>query len=172
MRHRSLVLSVFALLAVAPGLQPGHAATAFAQASGTIDLNTATKAELLAFKGIGQAYADKIISGRPFKMRSELVSRHILSTTEYLKIKAHLLPKAEDDMASAGSAEPAADASGRLDINTASKDQLLAFPGIGQIYADKIIEGRPYKMRSDLVRRKILPAAVYTKIKEQIIAKQ
>ena len=174
MRHQSVLLSVFALLAVTPVLGSRYGATVSAQATETIDLNTATRDQLLAFKGIGQAYTDKIIQGRPFKMRSELVSRRIMPATEYLKIKARLLPTAESDVAPtpAPAAAPAPDASGRLDINTATKDQLLAFPGIGQIYAEKIIQGRPYKMRSDLVRRKILPANVYTKIKDQIIAKQ
>ena len=172
MRHHSLMLGVFALLAVTPVIAPRHAATVAAQTGETLDLNTATKEQLLAFKGIGQVYADKIIQGRPFKMRSELVSRKIMPATEYVKIKAGLLPKAEMEAAAEPMAAPTPDASGRLDINTATKDQLLGFPGIGQTYADKIIQGRPYKMRSDLVRRKVLPANVYAKIKDQIIAKQ
>lgn len=172
MRHHSLMLGVFALLAVTPVIAPRHAATVAAQTGETLDLNTATKEQLLAFKGIGQVYADKIIQGRPFKMRSELVSRKIMPATEYVKIKASLLPKAEMEAAAEPMAAPTPDASRRLDINTATKDQLLGFPGIGQTYADKIIQGRPYKMRSDLVRRKVLPANVYAKIKDQIIAKQ
>ena len=172
MRHHSLMLGVFALLAVTPVIAPRHAATVAAQTGETLDLNTATKEQLLAFTGIGQAYADRIIKGRPFKMRSELVSRKIMPATAYLKIKAGLLPKAEMEVSAEPTAAPTPDASGRLDINSATKDQLLAFPGIGQVYADKIIQGRPYKMRSDLVRRKVLPANVYAKIKGQIIAKQ
>jgi DNA uptake protein ComE-like DNA-binding protein len=57
-----------------------------------------------------------------------------------------------------------------VDINSATKDQLTALPGIGDAYSQKIIDGRPYNSKRDLLTRKILPQATYDQVKDQIIA--
>jgi len=71
--------------------------------------------------------------------------------------------------APAQTAKPEAD---KLDINTATKDQLKALPGIGDVYSQKIIDGRPYRAKNELVQKKIIPQATYDKCKDLIIAKQ
>ncbi len=59
-----------------------------------------------------------------------------------------------------------------LDINSASKAELDALPGIGSARADAIIKGRPYKGKDELTQKKIIPDNVYAGIKDKIIAKQ
>jgi competence protein ComEA len=60
----------------------------------------------------------------------------------------------------------------KLDLNSASKDELKALPGIGDAYADKIIAGRPYANKRQLVSRNIVPESSYKKFSDKVIAKQ
>jgi DNA uptake protein ComE-like DNA-binding protein len=57
-----------------------------------------------------------------------------------------------------------------LDINTATAEQLKALPGMGDAYIARIIAGRPYTAKNQLVTRGVIPQAAYEKVKDQIIA--
>ncbi|HEX4943391.1 MAG TPA: helix-hairpin-helix domain-containing protein, partial [Usitatibacteraceae bacterium] len=59
-----------------------------------------------------------------------------------------------------------------LDLNTASREELVKLKGIGDARADAIIKGRPYKGKNELVDKKIVPENVYNDIKDKVIAKQ
>ena len=104
-------------------------------------------------------------------------SKRFLSVILSLMLAATLGFAQASAAASAGSSKSTKNAKAtagtqKLDINTASKDQLDALRGIGAAYSQKIIDGRPYNAKNDLVRRKIIPQATYDGIKDQIIAHQ
>ena len=79
---------------------------------------------------------------------------------------------AKDEPKKPPTATAPAKAEAQLDLNTASREDLVKLKGIGDARADAIIKGRPYKAKNELVDKKIVPENVYNDIKDKIIAKQ
>src|SRR5207244_3015462 len=104
-RHRLLLASLLAAVALALGpstvlaqTRPKPKATtsakqAAAPKAAVVDINTASKAELMALSGIGDAYSQKIIAGRPYARKDQLVSRNIIPKATYDKIKDQIIAK-------------------------------------------------------------------------------
>jgi competence protein ComEA len=102
-------------------------------------------------------------------MRRNLLARVLVVIFALSLISGMAIAQAAKSSASAGAMAANGDL---VDINSATKDQLEALPGIGTAYSQKIIDGRPYKKKTDLVTKKVVPQATYNKIKDKIIAKQ
>jgi len=90
----------------------------------------------------------------------------LTSVSPVLAQQPKTAPPAKSDTAGAATKQEP------LDINSASVDELKAIPGIGDAYAKKIVDGRPYKRKDELVQKKVVPQGTYDKIKDQIVAKQ
>lgn len=87
-------------------------------------------------------------------------------------IPAQSAPAASQKSAPVTSAAAPASHGPLLDINTATPDQLKQLPGIGDAYTKRIIDGRPYAAKTQLLSRGILPKGTYDGIASQIIAKR
>ena len=121
------------------------APAAAAAAPKLVNLNSATADQLDTIPNIGEKRSDAIIKGRPYKTTQELVTKKVLTQGIFDKIKDKVTVK--------------------VNLNTASTDELDGLPGIGEKRSDAIIKGRPYKTSADLVAKKVLTQGVFDKIK-------
>jgi len=90
----------------------------------------------------------------------------ILSTNLTFAVPTHGPPPYK------GEETPSTDKDELIDINTASEDQLKVLPGIDEAYSKKIIAGRPYKNKTELKTKGVIPDYVYQKIKGKVVVKE
>ena len=68
-------------------------------------------------------------------------------------------------------APPPPPASNLIDLNNASRDDLMTLDGIGEVRADAIIRARPFRAKTELVERRLIPESLYEKIADKVMAR-
>lgn len=96
----------------------------------------------------------------------------VLVAALVLSVSAPAQTKSGSKSAAKTSTAKKPSASSLIDINSATAEQLDALPGVGKVYSKNIVDHRPYRAKNELKDKHIIPASVYDKIRDQIIAKQ
>ena len=126
---------------------------------GKLDLNTATEEQLMELPGVGEAYTKKIIAGRPYKKIEDLAAAGLGDALIAKLTPLVTVGKPASKEAPKFDAKLAAEAI-KANLNTGTSEQLTALPGVGEIYAKKIVDGRPWQSAADLTKTGLNAAAV------------
>jgi competence protein ComEA len=144
-----------------------------------IDVNSATAETLMTLPGISETVAKGIVAARPYKKTEELMDKvKGIGEKTYEKIKdqivANPVKKAADKTDTKPASASKADdkkTEGPIDINSATLEQLMTLPGIGEVIGQRIIDARPYAKPEELIEKvKGIGEKTYGKIKDQIVA--
>jgi competence protein ComEA len=156
-----------------------------------VNLNTADAAELEDLPGIGPAHAKAIIEARPFKSVDDLdrvkglgkaridalkdlvtITAPAAAKTTTTKTTAKTPSKTPSKTADATTKDmPKLKPGQKVNLNTASKEELDALPGIGAVLSERIIEARPFKTIEDVMKVKGIKEGEFSKIKDMITVK-
>ncbi len=151
-----------------------------------IDLNSASQKELESIKGVGSATAKKIVAGRPYKSvedlsKAGLSAKQVQAIKPFVTVGSAAPAKTAPAVAAVTKTQSAAEKASKsvmklapgqkLNINTATKEQLDALPGIGPVKAQAIINGRPYEKPEDIMKVKGIKQGEFNKIKDLITVK-
>ena len=132
----------------------------------------ACKLQVLALMGALIAAAGAVIGGSTERLFAQ--TSYPPPNTKAQTSSAGSTAQAQSQAGKSATAKSATKtpASKLIDINSATVDQLKTLPGISEVYAQKIVAGRPYRVKTDLARKNIIPQATYSKIAGMVIAKR
>jgi DNA uptake protein ComE-like DNA-binding protein len=139
-----------------------------AVAEATLDLNSATAAELQSLPGVNENRAAAIVAARPYERVTELVARDVMPKSAFDRIKSRIVVS-DKERETMSSGDEEATASGKIDLNSATAEQLAALPGVDAARASAIIAARPYDRISQLVGKEVIPKAAFDQIREGIM---
>jgi competence protein ComEA len=189
-------LNIFLAVSIGLFLTAGKSPVYAEAPKSPVDLNTASQKDLEAIKGVGPATAKKIIAGRPYKALEDLkkagLSEKAIDSIKPFVIIGTASPAVEEKKPAAPAAKQASPAVAekekktkateaksstklapgqKVNLNTATKEELDALPEIGPVKAQAIIDGRPYKTVEDVMKVKGIKEGTFNKIKDSITVK-